>query len=104
MAFQVTQRTQEFGIRMALGADRRAVLRSVLRDGMALALLGTACGVALSLALSRFLSGLLFGVTVHDLPTFATVPAVLLGVALVACYLPARRATSVDPMVALRYE
>jgi putative ABC transport system permease protein len=104
MAYQVAQRTQELGIRMALGADRRRVLGFVLREGMGLALLGTVCGIALSLGLSRFLSGLLFGVTPRDLPTFAGVSATLIAVALVACYLPARRATKVDPMVALRYE
>ncbi|HVA58635.1 MAG: ABC transporter permease [Gemmatimonadaceae bacterium] len=104
MAYQVAQRTQELGIRMALGADRRRVLGFVLREGMGLALLGTVCGIALSLALSRFLAGMLFGVTPHDLPTFAGVSATLIAVALAACYLPARRATRVDPMVALRYE
>ncbi len=104
MAYQVAQRTQELGIRMALGADRRRVLAFVLREGMGLALLGTVCGIALSLALSRFISGLLFGVTARDLPTVAGVSATLVAVALVACYLPARRATKVDPMAALRYE
>lgn len=104
MAFQVAQRTQELGIRMALGADRRRLLGFVLREGMGLALLGTVCGISLSLALSRLLAGMLFGVTPHDLPTFAGVSVTLMGVALVACYLPARRATRVDPMVALRYE
>lgn len=104
MAYQVTQRTQELGIRMALGADRSRVLRFVLRDGMGLALLGTALGVALSLALSRFMAGMLFGVSARDPFTFVAVPAVLILVALAACYLPARRATKVDPMVALRYE
>ncbi len=104
MAYQVAQRTQELGIRMALGADRRRVLGFVLREGMGLALLGTVCGIALSLALSRFLAGMLFGVTPRDVPTFAGVSLTLVAVALVACYLPARRATRVDPMVALRYE
>ena len=104
MAYQVTQRTQELGIRMALGADRARVLRFVLREGAGLALLGTVCGVALSLGLSRLLASMLFGVTPRDLPTFAGVSATLIAVALVACYLPARRATKVDPMVALRYE
>ncbi|MDE3214888.1 MAG: ABC transporter permease [Gemmatimonadota bacterium] len=104
MAYQVAQRTQELGIRMALGADRRRVLGFMLREGMALALLGTVCGIGLSLALSRFLAGMLFGVTPRDVPTFAGVSLTLIAVALVACYLPARRATRVDPMVALRYE
>lgn len=104
MAYQVAQRTHELGIRMALGADRARVMRVVLRNGMGLALLGTACGVALSLALSRFLAGMLFGVRPHDVTTFATAPGVMILVALAACYFPARRATKVDPMVALRYE
>ncbi len=104
VAYQVAQRTEELGVRMALGADRDRVLRFVLRDGMAPVLLGTACGMALSLALSRLLTGMLFGVTPHDLPTFTVVPAVLVVVAVGACYLPARRATKVDPVVALRYE
>ncbi len=104
MAYQVTQRTQEFGIRMALGANRARVLRFVLRDGMGLAVLGTALGLVLSLGLSRFLAGMLFDVSPRDPLTFVAVPGTLLLVALVACYLPARRATKVDPMVALRYE
>ena len=104
MAYQVAQRTQELGIRMALGADRGRVLGFVLREGMGLALLGTVCGIALSLALSRFLAGMLFGVTPRDVPTFTGVSAVLIAVTLIACYLPARRATKIDPMVALRYE
>ncbi|MGH7689060.1 MAG: FtsX-like permease family protein, partial [Gemmatimonadaceae bacterium] len=104
MAYQVAQRTQELGIRMALGADRARVLWFVLRDGMDLALLGAALGVALSLALSRFIAGMLFGVSARDPFTFAVVPLILVVVALAACYLPARRATKVDPMVALRYE
>src|SRR5574341_63827 len=104
VAYQVAQRTQELGIRMALGADRGRVLRFVLRDGMTPALLGTACGIALSLAFSRLLTGMLFGVTPHDLCTFTVVPAVLVAVAIGACYLPARRATKVDPVVALRHE
>ncbi len=104
MAYQVAQRTRELGIRMALGADRRQVLRFVLREGLGLSVLGAACGIALSLALTRLLSGMLFGVTPRDVPTFAGVSITLIAVALVACYLPARRATKVDPMVALRYE
>ena len=104
MAYQVTQRTQELGIRMALGADRARVLRFVLRDGMGLAVLGTALGLVLSLGLSRFLAGMLFDVSPRDPLTFVAVPGTLLFVALVACYLPARRATRVDPMVALRHE
>ena len=104
MAYQVAQRTRELGIRMALGADQRQVLRFVLREGLGLAMLGAACGIALSLGLSRLLAGMLFGVTPRDVPTFAGVSITLIAVALVACYLPARRATKVDPTVALRYE
>ncbi len=104
MAYQVAQRSRELGIRMALGADRRQVLRFVLREGLGLAVLGAVCGIALSLGLSRLLAGMLFGVTPRDVPTFAGVSITLIAVALVACYLPARRATKVDPMVALRYE
>ncbi|HET7631677.1 MAG TPA: ABC transporter permease [Gemmatimonadaceae bacterium] len=104
MAFQVTQRTRELGIRKALGADRYRVLRFVLREGMGMVLLGTVVGVALSLGLTRFLASLLFGVSPRDLLTFSTVPAVLMLVGLAACYLPARRATKVDPMIALRDE
>ncbi len=104
MTYQVAQRTQELGIRMALGADRARVLRLVMRDGMSLALLGAALGVALSLALSRFLAGLLFDISPRDPATFVAIPALLVLVALVACYVPAWRATKVDPMVALRYE
>ncbi len=104
MAYQVAQRTQELGIRMALGADRARTLRFVLREGMGLALLGTVCGIALSLGLTRLLSGMLYGVAPRDPATFTVVPVVLLLIALAATYLPARRATKVDPVVALRYE
>lgn len=104
MAYQVAQRTREFGIRMALGADRGRVLGLVVRGGLGLALLGTACGIALSLGLSRVLAGMLFGVTPSDPPTLVGGSITLIVVTLAACYLPARRATNVDPMVALRHE
>lgn len=104
MAYQVTQRTRELGIRMALGADRMRMLRFVVGDGLRLTLTGSALGVALSLALSRFVAGMLFGVSAHDPFTYVAVPAVLIAVALGACYLPAWRATQVDPTVALRHE
>ena len=100
----VTSRTREMGIRMALGAERRDVLAMVLRQAAALAGVGLAAGLAASFALTRFLSTLLFEVRTTDLATLATIAALLAAVALAASYLPARRAASVDPTVALRYE
>ena len=104
LSFMVSQRKNEIGIRMALGASRREVLRLVLREGMTLALVGVGLGVLGAIALTRFLSGMLFGVSPTDPLTYAAVLALLTGVAFVACYLPGRRAASVDPIVALRYE
>jgi putative ABC transport system permease protein len=104
MAFSVSQRTREIGIRMALGAQGRGVLRLVIGQGLALVLLGVALGTAAALAFSRVLSGLLFRVSATDPATFVVVPALLLVTALVASYLPARRATRVDPLTALRCE
>jgi predicted permease len=102
LAFGVAQRAREFGIRQALGADRRAVLRLVLAQGLRTAGLGLAIGLAGSIALTRYLQALLFGVEPQDLAVFGGVTALLLAVALAACYVPARRATRIDPMTALR--
>ena len=104
VAFSVTRRTQEIGIRMALGAQRAQVLKMVLWQGLKLAVVGVAIGVTLSLALTRFLTGLLYGVKANDPLTFAAMVIVLISVALAACYIPARRVAKVDPMEALRYE
>lgn len=104
MAYLVTQRTQEIGVRMALGAQKRDVLRLIVGKGMALAVIGTAIGLIASLALTRLMRSLLFEVTPTDWLTFVMVSVVLLTVALLASYIPARRATKVDPLVALRYE
>jgi putative ABC transport system permease protein len=104
VAHGVTERTHEIGVRMALGAEPRHVLGLVVRQGLSMALIGTAIGVAGAMALSRTVQGLLFGVTATDPATFAAVIAMLLGVALVACYVPAWRATRVDPTTALRAE
>jgi putative ABC transport system permease protein len=102
--YAVTQRTQEIGIRMALGARMSDVLKLVLRNGMSSALIGAALGVAGAFATTRVMSSFLFGVAPTDLATFTAVTVVLIAVAFLACYIPARRATKVDPLVALRYE
>ena len=104
MAYLVTQRTQEIGLRMALGARRIDVFKLVVGKGMRLAIIGTAIGLVASLALTRVMGSLLFEVTPTDALTFVIVSVVLLTVALLACYIPARRATNVDPLTSLRYE
>jgi len=104
MAYAVSLRTRELGIRMALGAGRSDVLRLVVMDGLRLTAMGVASGLAASLAVTRLIVGLLYGVSPTDLVTFTVVPVLLAAAALGASYLPALRATRIDPMVALRYE
>ena len=100
----VRQRTHELGIRMALGAQRRDVLTLILAQGLKLALLGVAFGLGGAFILTRWMESLLFGVRPTDPLTFGVIAAVLLSVALLACWIPARRATKVDPLAALRHE
>jgi ABC-type antimicrobial peptide transport system permease subunit len=104
LSYSVAQRRNEIGIRMALGASTADVLKIVLRSGMVLTLLGLILGVAGALALTRLVTTLLFGVKSTDVATFVVVSLTLIAVALVACYIPARRATRVDPLIALRYD
>ncbi|MGE5327118.1 MAG: FtsX-like permease family protein, partial [Deltaproteobacteria bacterium] len=104
LSYSVSQRVQEVGIRMALGAKPGQVLWLVVGQGLKLALVGVGIGLPLAYLFARAISSMLFGVKPADFVTFAGVPALLLSVALVACYIPARRATKVDPLVALRYE
>jgi putative ABC transport system permease protein len=104
ISYAVAQRTRELGVRMALGASRRQVIVLVVGQGARLALLGVALGLAGALALTRVLSALLYGVKATDALTFALVPLLLGAVAVAACWLPARRASQIDPLVAMRAE
>ena len=104
ISYLVSERTQEIGIRLALGASRSNILRLVLREGLGLAIMGAAVGLVCALIVSNLMASLLYSVRPTDPLTFASVAFFFLGVALLACYLPARRAMKVDPMVALRYE
>jgi putative ABC transport system permease protein len=104
MSYSITERTHEIGIRMALGAQSSDVLRMIVGEGLKLIAGGVLLGLAGAFALTRIMSSLLFNVSAVDLPTFFAVSALLSVVALLACYVPARRATRIDPMIALRYE
>ena len=104
MAYTVTQRTREIGIRMALGAQRHNVLKLMLSQGMVLTLIGIALGTGIAIGLTRLIESLLFGVKATDPVTFVAIALLLAAVALLASYIPARRATKVNPLVALRYE
>ena len=104
IAYSVAQRLHEFGIRLALGADRMGILLLILRRGLTLTALGCAIGLAVTIPVRRAVASLLYGIGPYDPITIAGVLALLLGVALLACYFPARRATKVDPAIALRYE
>jgi putative ABC transport system permease protein len=104
IAYSVSERTHDIGIRMALGAGRREIFRTVVGQGMLLALIGLLLGLPLALGMGRTVAGLLYGVAPNDFTTFAGVAAIFAAVALAACYIPARLAMGVDPMVALRHE
>ena len=104
MSYSVVQRTHEIGVRMALGAQRRDVMKLIVKQGMWLALVAIAIGLVLAFATTRVIQSLLFGVSSTDPVTFIGIPLLLALVMMIACYLPARKATKVDPLVAMRYE
>jgi putative ABC transport system permease protein len=104
LSFWVNQRTREMGIRLALGASQKNILRVVVREGIKLTVIGLAIGVPLAMGLTNLLPNVLYGVSRHDPATFVVIALLLMSVAVLACYIPARRAATVDPMIALRYE
>jgi len=104
VAYSVTQRTHEIGLRLALGATSHDILKLIVGSGLRLLLIGSAIGLAGALVLTQLLSGLLFGVSARDPITLAAIVSILAAVALLACYLPARRAMKLDPLDALRYQ
>jgi ABC-type antimicrobial peptide transport system permease subunit len=104
LSYSVAQRSHEIGVRMALGSDRGRVIKLVLREAAWLSLIGTFCGVAAALALTRFMSSLLYRTSAFDPLTMVCVPALLIAVGILAGYVPAHRASKVDPMIALRAE
>jgi ABC-type antimicrobial peptide transport system permease subunit len=104
ISYLVNERTQEIGIRLALGAERKNILHMILHQGLALAAIGAGIGLIAALIVARLMRSVLYGVGPTDPITFVAVPAIFIAVAVLACYLPARRATKVDPMIALRRE
>jgi putative ABC transport system permease protein len=104
ISYMVSERTHEIGIRLALGASQKNILRIVIGQGLRLAITGAVVGLICAIVVARLMASLLYGVRPTDLSTFAGVAFLFLGVALLACYLPARRATRVDPLIALKYE